>query len=248
MTRRRTRRLGLMAAGFLAVIGLWQVGEGGWIHAKAALARYLIAAAWAETLTTGGRVRPWPWADSWPVALLRFPNRNEDIIVLDGASGATLAFGPGYLDGTAPPGTPGSTIIAGHRDTSFTFLGDLREGEPVRLQRNDGRWIDYRITGSGIADARYPWIPPAPAKAGASTLTFVTCWPFDAIVPGGPLRYLVFAEEVPRGTPGGRRVQSAVLGYILEFPPDARPSRHDRQHLQPDAGPAPGAGQRGANL
>jgi sortase A len=29
------------------------------------------------------------------------------------------------------------------------------------------------------------------------TLTLVTCYPFDAIVPGGPLRYAVTAVAAP---------------------------------------------------
>ena len=51
--------------------------------------------------------------------------------------------------------------------------------------------IAYRVVGSEIADARRPWTAP---HLPARTLTLVTCYPFDAVVPGGPLRYLVFAE------------------------------------------------------
>ena len=29
---------------------------------------------------------------------------------------------------------------------------------------------------------------------GLDELTLVTCWPFDAVAPGGPLRYVVVAE------------------------------------------------------
>ncbi len=195
MTLKRKRRLATMAAGLLAAVGAWQFGEAGWIHAKAGLARHLIAEAWAETIAGGASVLPWPWADSWPVAKLRFPERRRDAIVLAGASGATLAFAPGHLDGTASPGTPGNTVIAGHRDTSFTFLGDLHEGETILLQRDDGSWVHYRVTGSAIADARHPWTPPLPVES-RSFLTLVTCWPLGSVVPGGPLRYLVFAEEV----------------------------------------------------
>ncbi len=32
-------------------------------------------------------------------------------------------------------------------------------------------------------------------------LILVTCYPFDALVPGGPLRYLVFAEEADGALP-----------------------------------------------
>ncbi len=45
-----------------------------------------------------------------------------------------------------------------------------------------------------MVDASRPWPSPETAER---RLTLVTCYPFDAIVPGGPLRYLVFAEAVP---------------------------------------------------
>lgn len=178
----------------LAAFGLFQLGGGTWIHAKAALAKTLIADAWNETLQGGVRIRPWPWADTWPVARLDFPTKGRQSTVLAGANGATLAFGPGHLDGTAAPGDPGMTLIAGHRDTSFTLLGDLTLDDPVRLQTADGFWHDYRVTGTAVVDARTPWTPPVP-EPGGSMLTLMTCWPLDAIVAGGPMRYLVFAER-----------------------------------------------------
>lgn len=190
------RRLSLFAGAVLVGLGTWQIFEGSWIHAKAALARFLVAQAWSETLASGKPTRPWPWADTWPVARLRFPSLNRDMPVLAGASGATLAFGPGHLDGTAPPGTKGHSVIAGHRDTSFGLLGRLRPDDPIAVQGRDGFWRYYRVTGTAIADARQPWRVPSPA-ADESAVTLITCWPLDAIVPGGPMRYLVFAEGLP---------------------------------------------------
>ena len=114
--------------------------------------------------------------------------------MLAGAQGATLAFGPGHLSGTAPPGKAGNSIIAGHRDTSFTLLSELKPGDPISLQNKDGFWFSYRVTGSTIVDSREKWFPHEPDE-DTSMLTLVTCWPLDAIIPGGPKRYLVFAEE-----------------------------------------------------
>jgi sortase A len=190
-----TRKRALTAAALvIGLLGAWQIAGGGWIYAKAALAKGLITNAWAETLTTGIKIKPWPWADTWPVAKLRFPTHKRDITVLAGAQGATLAFAPGHLSGTAKPGKAGNSIIAGHRDTSFTLLGDLKPGDPVDLQNKDGFWFSYRVTGSSVVDSRKNWYPPVPAE-DESMLTLVTCWPLDAIIPGGPMRYLVFAEE-----------------------------------------------------
>lgn len=188
MTRRRVAAV--LAAG-LAAFALWQLGSGFYIYGKAMLAQYLLQDAWQRTLAGEQRVKPWSWADTWPVARLRAPGHGADLIVLAGASGRTLAFGPGHLDGTPPPGAEGNSVIGGHRDTSLRFLARLRPGDRLVLDTPAAQGIAYRVLGSEIADARRPWSAP---QLPARTLTLVTCYPLDAVVPGGPLRYLVFAE------------------------------------------------------
>jgi sortase A len=106
----------------LFAVGLWQVGEGSWIYAKARLAQLLLERAWTRTLAGETQVRPWPWADTWPVARLTVPAKSIDLVVLNGAYGRTLAFGPGYAESSAWPGSAGTTIVTGHRDTHFRFL------------------------------------------------------------------------------------------------------------------------------
>jgi sortase A len=103
-----------------------------------------------------------------------------------------MAFGPGHLDGTPEPGAAGNSIIGGHRDTSLAFLERVAVGERLVVETMDGARITYRVTGHRVVDASRPW--PSP-EVPERRLTLVTCYPFDAIVPGGPLRYLVFAEE-----------------------------------------------------
>ncbi len=189
-TRRRAP-LALATGAVLLVLGGWQLGSAGYIHAKARLAQVLLGQAWAATLEGAGPQRPWAWADTWPVARLQVPALGVDQIVLAGASGRTLAFGPGHLDGTAAPGAPGHSIISGHRDTHFRFMQDLTPGMEIRVQNTDGRWQSYRAGEGRVIDARDARFEVASDRP---VLTLVTCWPFDAIEAGGPLRYLVFAE------------------------------------------------------
>lgn len=196
MMRHNFLKPGLLVPVVLIGGGAWLAISGGWIHAKGQLARGLIDKAWTQTLAGDTTPKPWPWADTWPVARLNFPSHDRLVTVLAGAQGATLAFGPGHMDGTAPPGLPGNSVIAGHRDTSFRFFGSLQDDDPVRLQMPDGTWKSYRVIGRQIVDSRKEWIPPDPV-AGASMLTLVTCWPLDAVVPGGPERLLIYAEEIP---------------------------------------------------
>ena len=192
----RPRRIaaGVVAAG-LAVAGLGQLGGGAWIYAKAALAQVLLEDAWERTRKGEDKVRPWPWADTWPVARLRVPRLDVSVIVLEGASGRTLAFGPGHHQGTPLPGRPGNSLISAHRDTHFRFLRDLEPGDEIRVEGAAGTSRRYQVTGTAIVDRREARLA---ADDDRPRLTLVTCYPFDAVVPGGPLRYLVFAEAAER--------------------------------------------------
>ncbi len=200
MSRRRFLRHAATALGILLVgAGLWQLGSAGTIHAKAWLAQVLLERAWAATLGGAAAARPWPWADTHPVARLQVPSLGVDQIVLADDSGRALAFGPGLLGGSAAPGTAGHTVLSGHRDTHFAFLEQLAPGTLLRLQSPDGAWRVYRVSGGQVIDSRHARLAQ---DDGVSALTLVTCYPFDALVPGGPLRYLVFAESAsPPATP-----------------------------------------------
>ena len=84
-------------------------------------------------------------------------------------------------------------MLSAHRDTHFRFLEGLAPGTVIRLQTASGDWLDYRVRQTAVVDARDAWFTATP---GRRNLTLVTCYPFDAILPGGPLRYLVQAEAL----------------------------------------------------
>ncbi len=185
--QRRWTRLAIIA---LAVVGVWQVASGAYIHAKAWLAQQLIASAWMRTLEGEREVKPWPWADTWPIARLKVIDGGVDLYVLADASGRSLAFGPGHMNGTAAIGA-GNTVIAGHRDTHFEFLRDLQPGDELTLQTADGRQWNLQLNETHVIDSRHERLQFDDA---AATVTLLTCYPFDAIAPGGPLRYVAIAR------------------------------------------------------
>jgi sortase A len=184
-------RLVLSAAGVLLAVGAWHGWRAAWVEAKAHVAQALIRRAWRQTSAGDGDARPWPWADTRPVARLLVPDRGVDTFVLAGASGRTLAFGPGHVDGTARPGARGNAVISGHRDTHFRFLRSLRVGDAVVIEQPDGRRRRFVVADTRVVDRRDRSIV---ADTGDSRLTLVTCFPFDALRPGGPLRYVVVAR------------------------------------------------------
>ncbi|WP_319633533.1 class GN sortase [Pelagibius marinus] len=172
-------------------LGLWQLGGAAAIHAKAWLAQRLLDRAWAATLAGEAEAKPWPWADTWPVARLQVPELDVDLYVLAGASGRTLAFGPAVVPGTE---ILGHRILSGHRDTHFAFLRELAAGSRLRLQDDQGRWRDFTVRAHEVIDVRHPVF--ARHAAALPLVSLVTCYPFDAVMPGGPLRYVVTAEAV----------------------------------------------------
>lgn len=182
--------LGRALAALLILAGLGVLVEAAWGPAKAALAQVLLEHAFAKSLATGRPVRPWPSADTEPVARLVVAGRS--FIALRGGSGQALAFGPGHLDGTPEAGDPGTAIFAAHRDTQFAGLGAVKPGDVVAVTRRDGRSVQFRITGSRVVHWDASGIDPA---SPGRNLALVTCWPLDGLVQG-PMRLVVEAEAV----------------------------------------------------
>lgn len=176
----------------LILAGAFALGQGGWIWTKALVAQWLLEQAWARTVAGAGPVKAWPWADTWPVARLTVPLHGVELVVLEGASGEALAFGPGRLEGSAVPGAAGNLVLSGHRDTHFRFLRDLTPGDTVRVEDAGGRVHRYTVEQGEVVDSRRHALR---LDGDTARLTLVTCWPFDALAPGGPLRYVVYARQ-----------------------------------------------------
>ena len=179
------------AVACLLCLGFWQFGHGAYIPAKAWLAQELMQRAWSRGAGGVSKPVPWPWADTWPVARLSARAGAIELIVLAGGSGRTLAFGPGHLSASAMPGEPGNTVIAGHRDTHFSFLRDVEIGESLVLETISGSKHLYKVVGIDVVDARRGSLL---LDTDEPFLSLVTCYPFDAHDAGGPLRYVVTAK------------------------------------------------------
>jgi sortase A len=178
------------AAAAVLIAGLWLIGGALYIHAKALLAQILLNHAFAAEIASGVVVKPWSWADTWPVARIEAPRLGASAIVLAGSSGQALAFGPGHLERTPQAGEPGTAVYAAHRDTHFTFLGGLKPGDVIMVTRRDGAVMQFRVTHAEVVRWDSSGIDPA---APGRRLALVTCWPLDSVLPG-PLRYVVYAD------------------------------------------------------
>ena len=188
---RGVTRPGNVVVAALLALGFWNLGQGACIPAKAWLAQELMQRAWVRVTAGEDRAAPWPWADTWPVARLTARSQGVDLIVLAGGSGRTLAFAPGHLGASAQPGEIGNSIIAGHRDTHFAFLRDVQVGELVGIETTRGQEHVYEVVSVDIVDSRKGSLV---LDSGESMLSLVTCYPFDALEAGGPMRYVVTAR------------------------------------------------------
>lgn len=173
----------------LALAGAIQAASAAWIPVKAVAAQVLLERAFEQSLADGGPVRPWPWADMTPLARISVKRLGESSIVLSGASGQALAFGPTEL-----PTRPGSgiTVLAAHRDTHFAFMQDLRVGDTLTHEGIDGTRASYRI--ERFETVRWDEFA-VPQFAPGEWLALTTCYPFNA-TGRSPLRRVAWARKV----------------------------------------------------
>jgi sortase A len=190
--QRRTRRALLVT---LLLAGAALLAAGVWMPVKAAVAQQLLNRAWSATLDDRRNVKPWPWADTWPVARLTLPGADEPLTVLAGATGRNLAFAPTLMDGTATPGTPGVSVIAAHRDTHFRALENLHAGDRFAVELPDGTVYDYDVATVDVIDTDHQFLR---LDADESVVALVTCWPFDAVTVGGSERFVVTGHLATR--------------------------------------------------
>ena len=186
-----------IAATLLALAGLALFGQGITIHAKALLAQVLLQRAFAETIASRHLVRPWSWADTWPVARIEVRRLHASAIVLAGSSGQALAFGPGHVELTPDAGERGVAVYSAHRDTHFRFLKDIVVGDEIDVTRKDGQTFHYRVDGSSVVRFDASGIGP---NVNGYELALSTCWPFDAVI-SGPERYVVHATMIASKAP-----------------------------------------------
>lgn len=156
-----------------------------WIPAKAQLAQWLLQQSWNEIKAGADWAPPWPWADTQAVAVLRIPALHIEQLVLTGDSGRNLAFGPALHGGLSSR----DLVISGHRDTHFTFLRDLEPGDRIFLETPTEQ-LEFEVAFEEIIDTNQHALVIEP---GIDRLSLVTCYPFEAITAGGPLRYIVTA-------------------------------------------------------
>jgi sortase A len=128
---------------------------------------------------------------------LELPRLGLSALVAEGVDDATLGVAIGHVPGTSFPGEPGNVGLAGHRDTVFRLLEEVRPEDVLRLVTPDGVF-EYRVEWLAIVD---PGRTDVLTSTDEPQLTLVTCYPFE-YVGSAPLRYVVRARSVGRAAAG----------------------------------------------
>ena len=180
------------------LLGIYLFSDGLYIFVKAEFAQYLIADAWHKNLQSDKKHKPWPWADTHPVAELII--KDKTWYVLAGASGRNLAFAPSHVSSTPLPGGRGNSVIVGHRDTQFNSLKRLQKGDLIEVKTKNKRQ-QFKVTMMRIA--KQSQLEYMQSNMDNDTfdvehpsLTLITCYPFDSVLPNPTHRYVVRAIAI----------------------------------------------------
>ena len=121
---------------------------------------------------------------------IEIPRLGVMVAILEGTTAQTLRLGVGHINGTALPGEPGNAGIAGHRDTYFRALKDIRAKDEIQIQTATGL-SHYEVDRVQIvAPGDTGILAPSPG----SDLTLVTCYPFH-FIGAAPERFVVHAHR-----------------------------------------------------
>jgi sortase A len=131
--------------------------------------------------------RPVPAAGA-VVGRIEIPRLRVSAVVKAGSDARTLQLAVGHIPGTALPGEDGNIGLAGHRDTFFRRLRDIRPDDRIRVTTPGGVY-EYSVERTLVVEPTDVWVLDA---TESPTLTLVTCYPFS-FVGSAPQRFIVRA-------------------------------------------------------
>jgi len=125
------------------------------------------------------------------IGRIEIPRLLLSSVVVEGIGRTTLRRVVGHIPGTALPGQAGNVGLAGHRDTLFRPLKDLRIKDEIRFSTLSG---DFKYVVESLLIVE-PDNVGVLAPSSENVLTLVTCYPFFYIG-AAPKRFVVRARQV----------------------------------------------------
>ncbi len=224
--KRRRGRSGLwhFTRFLFLVIGLGALGYTGWFYAEQSWHQYRTSQTFDQNRLTldrqqgaldppRARVVPPPSASPFP-ARLTIARLHLTTMIEEGVGDATLRRAAGHIPSTALPGHSGNVGVAGHRDTLFRPLRQIKAHDRIVISTLSNNY-DYEVTGTSIVSPDN--VSVLASAPGENTLTLVTCYPFY-YVGSAPDRFIVKARQVSPNLP-----EQQVTEMRPETPPPAIP-------------------------
>jgi sortase A len=142
------------------------------------------------------------------------PRLGLDAMVVQGDSASNLRRAVAHISNSALPGEWGNVALAGHRDTFFRPLRDIRAGDEIRFRTASGAF-EYRVQSIEIVGPRNTKVLE---PSSGRDLTLITCFPFG-FVGRAPGRFVVRAREVAGSIPGeSSGIVPEQLGSVSPVP------------------------------
>jgi len=134
-----------------------------------------------------------PLAEGDYIGRISIPRVGISASILQGVAAQTLRRGVGHIPGTPLPERGGNIGLAGHRDTVFRGLKDIRQNDTIELTTEEGSFA-YQVEWTKIVLPKDTWVL---AGEGKQSLTLVTCYPFY-YVGSAPKRFIVRARRIEK--------------------------------------------------
>jgi sortase A len=129
------------------------------------------------------------------IGRIEIPRLLLSVVVVEGVDKTSLRRAVGHIPRTALPGAAGNVGLAGHRDTFFRPLKDVKIGDEIQVSTLNGTF-KYEVVSLRIVDPENVGVL---APSGENVLTLVTCYPFYFVGPA-PKRWIVRAKQVSSQT------------------------------------------------
>lgn len=182
----------------LLSLALIFLGVAFYIPAKAMLAQVLLRQAWSNTLLHHGQInKPWPWADTWPVARLIVPSQDVDQIILHDNAGNSQVFEPVRTVQSYQYKHINVITLNANHGNQFHFLEDVVIGEIIDLQNMQGQYQRYQVQNFHIIDMHNN---SARTLQPGRWLIMIAGYPFSETSAGSSQRYVVTAQAVGNPT------------------------------------------------
>lgn len=189
----------LVASWILVLAGVSFLAYAGYVTADAAIYQRIQSAKFASpkpspiSTTAHGRrtqLRKNVVPDD-VIGEIRIPRLSMKAVVVEGDSPRILRRAVGHVPTTPLPGDYGNVALAGHRDTFFRPLRNIRLGDEVTFEA-PGEILRYEVTSTQVVS---PDEITVLAPSAGKELTLITCFPFS-YVGAAPNRFVVRARQI----------------------------------------------------